>query len=53
MSIIDEHPVQALIGALAASQRPDSAVQVQDGRGEAVMFIHSFRKSARVGSLAA
>lgn len=53
MSILDDNPVQALIGALAASQRSDSAVQVQTHRGEAVMFVESFRKSARVGSMPA
>ncbi|HEY0181241.1 MAG TPA: hypothetical protein VGC09_00400 [Rhodopila sp.] len=46
--IIDDRPIQALCGALAASQRPDSAVQVRTHFGEPVCFIQSFREAARI-----
>ncbi len=49
IAVISDTPIQALCGALAASH-PDSAMQVRDRRGNAVMFVQSVHAAARASA---
>ena len=49
VTVTSATPVQALCGALAASGVPDSAMQVVDAEGCAVMLVESIHQAARDG----